>query len=172
MPRYVLDTNVFIQAKNTYYGMDFCPAFWNFLQINIENHNFVVIDSVYEEIKKGKDDLFEWIKRFGKLVRKSHDVQDECKQISALVTENKRYGPEEKEKFLGKADPFIIATAMKIGGIVVTHEVSAPEDSTKIKIPNICKHNRVNVEYMNTFKMIIDLKGKFILERHSTTLFS
>ena len=28
---YLLDTNVFIQAKNLYYGFDFCPAFWDWL---------------------------------------------------------------------------------------------------------------------------------------------
>jgi len=25
---YLVDTNVFIQAKNLHYGFDFCPAFW------------------------------------------------------------------------------------------------------------------------------------------------
>ncbi|ANT65111.1 hypothetical protein Ptc2401_01341 [Prosthecochloris sp. CIB 2401] len=25
---YLLDANVFIQAKNLHYGFDFCPAFW------------------------------------------------------------------------------------------------------------------------------------------------
>jgi hypothetical protein len=28
---YLLDANVFIQAKNLHYGMDFCPAFWDWL---------------------------------------------------------------------------------------------------------------------------------------------
>mgnify|MGYP006298525777 CR=1 FL=1 len=28
---YLLDANVFIEAKNRYYGMDFCPAFWDWL---------------------------------------------------------------------------------------------------------------------------------------------
>ena len=28
---YLLDANVFIQAKNLYYGFDFCPAFWEWL---------------------------------------------------------------------------------------------------------------------------------------------
>ncbi|MDR1451520.1 MAG: DUF4411 family protein [Helicobacteraceae bacterium] len=48
MTPYVLDTNVFIQAKNRYYGMDFCPAFWDFLNTHISNGDFIVIDSVYE----------------------------------------------------------------------------------------------------------------------------
>ena len=28
---YLLDANIFIQAKNLYYGFDFCPAFWEWL---------------------------------------------------------------------------------------------------------------------------------------------
>ncbi len=31
---YLLDANVFIQAKNLHYGLDFCPAFWAWLVIN------------------------------------------------------------------------------------------------------------------------------------------
>jgi hypothetical protein len=31
MSRYLLDANVFIQAKNLHYGFDFCPAFWAWL---------------------------------------------------------------------------------------------------------------------------------------------
>jgi Domain of unknown function (DUF4411) len=26
---YVLDTNVFLQAKNLHYGFNFCPGFWD-----------------------------------------------------------------------------------------------------------------------------------------------
>ena len=31
---YLLDTNVFIQAKNLHYGFGFCPAFWDWLIAN------------------------------------------------------------------------------------------------------------------------------------------
>ena len=34
--KYLLDSNVFIQAKNLHYGLDFCPAFWDWL---IEQNN-------------------------------------------------------------------------------------------------------------------------------------
>lgn len=30
---YLLDANVFIQAKNLHYSFDFCPAFWDWLKI-------------------------------------------------------------------------------------------------------------------------------------------
>ena len=29
---YLLDANVFIQASRLHYGMDFCPAFWDWLR--------------------------------------------------------------------------------------------------------------------------------------------
>ena len=47
---YLLDTNVFIQAKNLHYGLDFCPAFWEWL---LEGHaagNVASIDKVGDEI--------------------------------------------------------------------------------------------------------------------------
>jgi hypothetical protein len=28
---YLLDANVLIAAKNLYYGIDFCPGFWNWI---------------------------------------------------------------------------------------------------------------------------------------------
>ena len=28
---YLLDSNVFMAAKNLHYGLDFCPAFWDWL---------------------------------------------------------------------------------------------------------------------------------------------
>ena len=28
---YLLDADVFIRAKNLHYGLDFCPAFWDWL---------------------------------------------------------------------------------------------------------------------------------------------
>ena len=37
MTPYLLDANVFIQAKNLHYGFDFCPAFWDWLIQ--QNHN-------------------------------------------------------------------------------------------------------------------------------------
>ena len=30
---YLLDADVFIRAKNLHYGLDFCPAFWEWLTV-------------------------------------------------------------------------------------------------------------------------------------------
>lgn len=31
MTGYLLDTDVFIRAKNQHYGFDLCPGFWNWI---------------------------------------------------------------------------------------------------------------------------------------------
>jgi len=59
---YLLDANVFIQAKNLHYGFDFCPAFWDWL-IQKNNEQIVFsIEAVYHELIRGNDDLSHWAK--------------------------------------------------------------------------------------------------------------
>ena len=51
----LLDANVFIQAKNLHYGLDFCPAFWHWLiEKNMAGQVFS-IDKVADEIAAGAD---------------------------------------------------------------------------------------------------------------------
>jgi hypothetical protein len=47
---YLLDANVFIQAKNLHYGLDFCPAFWDWLIDNGAGGRVFSIDKVADEI--------------------------------------------------------------------------------------------------------------------------
>jgi len=60
---YLLDANVFIQAKNLHYGFEFCPAFWDWL--DQENHAGTVfsVERVGDEILAGDDELAEWTKQ-------------------------------------------------------------------------------------------------------------
>lgn len=43
---YLLDTSVFIQAKSLHYGMDFCPAFWDWLIKNNSEQKLFSIEKV------------------------------------------------------------------------------------------------------------------------------
>lgn len=63
---YLLDTNVFIQAKNLHYGFDFCPAFWNWLLDNQPSGRVSSLTQVKDEILGGGDELEEWVKSEGK----------------------------------------------------------------------------------------------------------
>lgn len=59
---YLLDSNVFIQAKNMHYGFDFCPAFWDWLLEENVNGKVYSIEKVGDELVAGDDELAEWAK--------------------------------------------------------------------------------------------------------------
>ncbi|MGD0455789.1 MAG: DUF4411 family protein [Solirubrobacteraceae bacterium] len=62
---YLLDSNVFIQAKNLHYGFDFCPAFWDWvIEKNSKNVVFS-IEKVHDELIAGGDELSQWAQARG-----------------------------------------------------------------------------------------------------------
>lgn len=63
MTTYLLDSNVFIQAKNLHYGLDFCPAFWHWLDETHAVGTVCSIDSVRTELIAGNDDLSAWVQQ-------------------------------------------------------------------------------------------------------------
>jgi hypothetical protein len=54
---YFLDANVFISAKNLHYGLDFCPAFWEWLAVANSEGKLFSIEKVADELDAGEDDL-------------------------------------------------------------------------------------------------------------------
>jgi len=57
---YLLDSNVFIEAKRRYYGFDFCPAFWDWL-IEAAGKGLVFsVEKVRDELITGGDELSDW----------------------------------------------------------------------------------------------------------------
>lgn len=53
---YLLDANVFIAAKNLHYGLDFCPAFWDWLIDRNQAGIVYSIEKVADEIEAGADE--------------------------------------------------------------------------------------------------------------------
>ena len=163
MSLFLLDSNIFIEAKNRHYGFDFCPAFWDFLDKEINKTTILTIKEVYNELSHGDDDLANWIKE-----RKDssffipfddEETQKEFVKIAQYVINN--FPQEQANKFLDVADPWLIAKAKVLGAIIVTQEVLAPSNTQKVKIPNICVHFGVN--YNNPFNMLRNLGAKFIV---------
>ena len=59
-PKYLIDTNVLVQAHRLYYQFGFCNGFWDWI-LTINEGGCLGIDKVYEEIIKNKDELASWI---------------------------------------------------------------------------------------------------------------
>ncbi len=54
---YLLDANVFIDAKNRYYGFDFCPGFWDWVDLAHADGRVMSIEIVGDDLVGGGGDL-------------------------------------------------------------------------------------------------------------------
>ncbi len=160
--RYLLDSNVFIQAKNFHYGMDFCPAFWDWLVR--ENANGIVhsIDKVAEELQRGTDELAAWVKQRGSgfFLPLDHGVVRRLTDVSDWIY-SQQYTQAAVRQFFNDTDYYLVAAALAHGVTVVTHEV--PSAGTgRVKIPNVC--TGLGVQCLNPFQMLKREKARFILD--------
>ncbi|KMN06780.1 DUF4411 family protein [Pseudomonas helleri] len=162
---YLLDANSYIQAKNAHYRMNFCPGFWDWLDTTFQLGQLSSITMVYKELSDYGDELSDWVKirhaQFDTIDDK--DTQEFFGRIAEHVMNMKLPTDPEKIRFLGGADPWLIAKAATTGKTIVTHEVLAPDNSKKIKIPNICKHFDVN--YITSFDLLDVLQARLVIER-------
>lgn len=158
--KYIPDTNIFVEAKNRYYSFDIAEGFWKWLEIFTEEQDFLTIKEVREEILDygGEDFLKAWIKDFpiSCFLEADIDVQQNLRKITNYVLNHETFSLEEKNKFLSKADPWLIAFGMSYGYTVVTHEGKTGFGSKKIKIPNVCEEFGVN--YCNLFDVMREMK--------------
>lgn len=161
---YLLDANVFIQAKNLHYGLDFCPAFWQWLLDNNATGQVFSIDKVADEIAAGGDDLTDWARDHGNglFVKTGAAVAAQFGAVSTWVTQQ-QYEPAAINTFLQVADYYLIAHALADRHILVTHEV--PANSVKrIKIPNVCIG--LGVRFMTPYEMLRRERARFVLGRN------
>lgn len=162
--KYLLDANTYIQAKNQYYGMDICPAYWDWLDHQVQRGLVGSIDLIGKELKDGNDELAEWIKE-----RPNHFIRNDDADTQAAFAEIAQwiaagdYNPGNRDTFLTKADPWLIAKAKTIGSVLVTHESFAALNTKKVKIPNVCNH--FGVPCQNTFQFLRELDARFVLEK-------
>lgn len=60
---YLLDANVFIDAKRRYYSFTVCPGFWEWLDLAFDSGNLGSIQKIREELIGFGDALSEWARR-------------------------------------------------------------------------------------------------------------
>lgn len=158
---YLLDTNVFIQAKNLYYGFEFCPAFWDWLVQSNSKGTVNSIQRVLSELVSGADNLSDWAKSQGDgfFLAPDQAVIPALTAVSTWAT-TQQYEPAAVNTFLQVADYFLVAQALAHGHVVVTHEVPS-ESVRKIKIPNACIG--LNIPFMTPYEMLRRERARFVL---------
>lgn len=161
---YLLDANVFIQAKNLHYGLDFCPAFWEWLIENNGLGTVFSIEKVGDEISAGSDELAHWsTKNCGPnfFLKPDPAVLPALATVSSWVSQQ-NYEPAAVNTFLQVADYYLIAHALAHGDVVVTHEI-ASNSTKRVKIPNACIG--VGLKVMTPYEMLRRERARFVLPR-------
>jgi len=162
MPKFWLDTDTLIQAKNGPYAFDIAAGFWTSLEEKASQGLVCSAMKVFDELLAGNDELEEWARRMersGFFVDADDSVQAEFTQIADYVVAE--YETHHAEHFLRGADPWLIAHTKSEGAIVVTHEKSLTPNARKVKIPNVCNH--FGVEFVQLWELLRRLKIKLIV---------
>ena len=163
--KYILDSSVFMQAKNEYYNFEFCPAFWELLVVLNQQDILVSIDRVLVEILKGNDKLVTWVQKEGKNLFKNTNiisVKNNMNDIYQWLKNNGKFSDAMIDDFYDGADIWLIASAMSWECSVVTQE-SIRKSKSKIQIPEVCDYFKVKC--ISTFKMLEECNRRFILEK-------
>lgn len=162
---YLLDSDVFIAAKNSYYAFAICPGFWDSLIHHHGEGNVCSIDKVKAELLAGRptEDLVQWVRNdlppeFFK------GTDDEAvilayEKIMLWVQRNTQYFDQAKAKFATEADGWLVAYAMVQHTTVITNEQPRPQSRNRILLPDVCV--QFNVTYKDTFFMLKDLEVRF-----------
>jgi hypothetical protein len=158
---YLLDANVFIAAKNLHYGLDFCPAFWEWLVEKNALGEVFSVDKVGDELQAIEDDLSVWASDRGTMFFLPPDatIFPSLAAVSSWAM-SAQYEQAAVSTFLQVADYYLIAQAYAERHTVVTHEVPSAS-KRRIKIPDACIG--LGIKFVTPFEMLRRERARFVL---------
>ena len=158
---YLLDANVFIQAKNLHYGLDFCPGFWDWLIDSNDKKKVFSIEKVGDEIEAGNDELAKWVVQRGPdfFLKPDSSMLPTLNKVSTWAT-SQNYDPAAVNTFFQVADYYLVAFAAAHKHTIVTHEILSAS-AKKIKIPNACLG--LKIKCVTPYEMLRKERARFIL---------
>jgi hypothetical protein len=159
---YLLDANVFIEAKQRYYAFDFHPGFWDWLLQANADGTVYSIEKVAAEMRARQDDLTNWVDQRDDTFFLAPDapVGQSLTVVAQWANTCGQYDQSAIAAFLAAADYYLVAHAHAHQHIVVTHE-TREQRRTRIKIPNAC--DALNVQCMTPFEMFRSTGAKFVI---------
>jgi len=160
---YLIDTDIFIAAKNLHYGMDFCPAFWDWLIEANQAGKVLSVQAVYDDLAAGEDDLAAWARARDEdfFVGPVEADLPALGRVTQWINDHQTYAPGAKQTFFGCSDYFIVSQALAGNHTVITHE--KPENSVnRVKIPSVCV--ALKVKYLTPWQMLRTEKARFVLQ--------
>ena len=157
MVDYWLDSNVFEEGRKGPYGFDLAPRFWTLIDELIESGQIATSLLGFDELGGSGGEMAEWAanhRRSGLFREPNEAVQVSYREVVEHVASEYPDNAAQR-RFLSGLDPWLIAHASAEGGKVVSLEEAVGEASHKVKIPNVCRHFRI--ECITTYEMLREL---------------
>lgn len=149
---YLLDTNVFIEAKNRYYAFDLAPGFWEWLDADAAAGAIGSIEEVSTELLAGADELARWAQTHPAMFASVDQATVLKLGELAAWANGGQFTQAAVDEFLDVADYYLVAHAAAHGHTVVTHEIYQANARKRVLIPNACQ--ALGVPYCTTFEML------------------
>lgn len=160
--KYLLDSDVLIQAKNRHYGFDICPGFWDWIDSAHTYQRVFSVERVHEEVCAGNDELAKWAQdRHSLFLGPDQSVARALRTVAEWVNASvPAYTTAAVAEFFDAADYYLVAHALAHGFVVVTAEVRA-DTVNKVKIPNAC--GALGIRYVDLFTMLRAEGARFVV---------
>jgi len=147
---FCVDTSGWLDGWHRYYPRDVFPSLWQNLEERVTGCDIIASEEVYVEVQKKDDDLHEWMKqRKFMLIPANESIQRRVAEVLGTY-------PRLVDMLKGRsqADPFVIATAVETGSVVVTGESIGT--ATRPRIPFVCQ--QLGIRCLTFLDMIRELK--------------
>lgn len=168
--KYLIDANVFIQAKNMYYRFDFCGGFWDWIHTAHAGGHVYSCKKVMDELTAGPaaDPAKAWAKTLPPTFflddTADPNVMAHYGDIMKWAN-NSAFRPAAKAHFAkaNVADAFLLAVAKRHGYAIATQEKSNPDTLKKIYLPDAAIAHGVPTAYV--YNMLSELAAStFIMK--------
>lgn len=161
---YWLDSDSLIRSHRGPYKFGMAQIFWDFLETKahegIIGSPAEVLDMELASSSSKKDLLEQWAKRQKGIlfVQADAQVQAQYTIIAEYVQNCGKYKQQWIAQFLSKADPWLVAYPMALGGRIVTFEKPQPR-ARKPKIPDIAQ--QFGIKHLDLYEMLSELGFQF-----------
>lgn len=159
--KYLIDSNVFIEARDRYYSFEMVPGFWRWVEERHREGMFFSVTKVKDELIHRKDDLAEWVRALpeGFFLEPDSKTFESMALLSDWTDNHPTYNDLAVQEFLGSADYILAAHAHAHKFEVVSQEVAAPRSKTRVKLPDAC--DCLGVECRQTFDWLKRCEARF-----------
>jgi hypothetical protein len=130
--KYSLDTSAILDGWNRYYPPKVFPTVWERLENLAFKGVLIATEEVLRELEKQDDEVYRWVKAQANMVV---PIDDQIQiEVSFILNAYPRLVNTQRNR--SQADPFVIALARLVDGVVVSGE--GRRSLKNPKVPDVC----------------------------------